>query len=882
MNSASIELKNALRTAPNNPQARWLLGRLYLETRYPQGAEKELNKAREFGVNDAAVLPLLLKSLLMQGKYSDLLAQDIGKIQDAELIAELLAYRSLAYFFQKETEKANREIDVALELFPGSVYANTAKARFVAAAGNLEDAYKYIDKALARKNDYKPAWSLQGDLLNSEGQQEKAVDAYANAVKGAYSNTLDLQKKALILIRLERYEEAQSDVDLLKIRAPNYAGTRYSQGLLHFFNDRLEEAENELKLALTANDSSVQPLFFLGAAQYKLGEFDKAENSLSNFIAAVPQYPPARKMLAQIKLKESAYSEAEKIIRPVAMREAEDIVAQNILANALFGQGKTEEGVQLLKKITAIQPESPQAQMRLGVGLLEHGEKTSGVKRLEMAIELDPELLQAELLLILNHIKEKKFEKAIKGAKAFVDKQPDNPVAHNMLGTSYLADEQIDKATLSFQKAKALKPGNPKANHNLAMIALHNKKVSEAREYYNDVLQQHPGHIFTFLNLARLEAQQKNTAAMKTVLEKAIEANPDAIEPRILLVRQYLREGKAQKARVVLGDIIEKNRNNPIVLTVFGEIQLASKEYNDARISFQNLIELNPDASKSYFLLAKAYEGLKDRKNYKIELKKALIFDPDYVQAKIAMTQLQIIEKDFNAAQQNIKLLKKQLGEVPGILRLEGSLLVRSGKHKRALDIYRYLFKLKPDAQSILALTRVLWSMGMQDDAVAELKEWNNRHEGSIGTMLELANRYVELDKLEDAKHQYQQILEISENNIIALNDLAWYLKESDLDKALYFAEKAYTLASESSIVLDTLSIILLERGDAVRAQRFIDRALAIKPQDPTFRYHRLLILEQNGNKKELEAELRKLLKKEKNFPERIEAEQLLERLASQ
>ncbi len=880
LGSASIELKNALANNPDNAQARWLLGRLYMEIRNPQGAEKELKKAREYGVNDAAVLPLLLKSLLMQGKYSDLLEQDIGKVQDKELVAELLAVRASAYFFQKETEKANHEIDIALEQFPDSVYANTVKARLVAAAGNLDEAYKYLDKALARKNDYKPAWSLRGDLLNSENKQEKAVDAYANAVKGAYFNVLDLQKKALILIRLKRYEEAQSDVDVLKVQVPNYSGTRYSQGLLHFFNGRLNEAESEL--ALATNDGSMQPLFFLGATQYKLGELDKAKNSLTNFIVAVPQYPPARKILAQIKLKERAYSEAEKLIRPVIMHDAEDVVAQNILANALFGQGKTAEGVQILEKIVAIKPESPQAQMRLGVGLLEHGEKNSGVKHLETAIELDPKLLQAELLLILNYIKEKEFLKAIDRAKAFVNKQPDNPVAYNMLGASYSANGQIDEAVLAFQKATTLAPGNPKANHNLAIISLQNNEVDKARDYYNDILRQHPGHLVTLLNIAKLEAQQENLAAMKAVLEKAIKTNPDAIEPRVLLVRQYLRERKVQRARLILGEIIEKNRNNPVVLTVFGEIQLASREYNNAKISFQNLIALNPGASKPHFLLAKAYEGLKDRKNYKIELKKALAYSPDYVQAKIAMAQLKIAEKDFSAAQEIIKALKKQLGATPEVLALEGELFERLGKHAQALSIYRHMFELRPEVRSLLALTRLQWSMGMKNDAITGLIEWNNRHKSSIGTMLELANRYIELGKLKEAMRQYQQILDVSENNVIALNDLAWYLKETDLDKALYFAEKAYALASESPTVLDTLSMVLLENGETARAQRLIDRALVTKPGDPTLLYHRLLILENNSDKKELAIELGKLLEKEKNFPERADAELLFKRLTGQ
>ena len=52
LNSATIELKNALVENPDNAQARWLLGKLQLEAGDVASAEKELRKAHDLGIVD--------------------------------------------------------------------------------------------------------------------------------------------------------------------------------------------------------------------------------------------------------------------------------------------------------------------------------------------------------------------------------------------------------------------------------------------------------------------------------------------------------------------------------------------------------------------------------------------------------------------------------------------------------------------------------------------------------------------------------------------------------------------------------------------------------------------------------------------------------------
>jgi len=880
LTSASIELKNALANNPDNAEARWLLGRLYVEIGNGLAAEKELNKARNFGVNDDSVLPLLLRALLLQGNYVAVLEQDIGSVASDKAAAELMASRGLAYLYQQKMDQAKSEFEIALQRGPELPYVLTARAHLSVAEGNREEAHSYLDKALLQQDSYALAWSLVGDLTSIK-DGEKAIEAFSKAIENRFNNAEDLLKRALVFIQLKRYEKAQNDLNQLRARFPNNMRANYVQGVLYFIQRRLPEAQGSLELVLKSNSDEIRAVFYLGATHFLQGNYEQAKNYLFRFVTAVPNYFPGRKLLAQIRLMDREYAKAEALMRPVVKTNPEDTVALNILATALISQGEADEATELLERVVKLQPEKAEARMRLGVGLLAKGEKKQGIENLESAIEIDSQFQQVDILLVLNYLKENDIEKALEVAKSFVSRQPENAVAYNILGMAYLAGEQEEEAERSFQAAKKLAPGDPGANQQLAGLAQKNKAPEKARAYLKDILKQHPDHLRTLLALATFEASQGQKEAMETALKDAMAAHPKAVQPRLLLAREYLRTGKTDQVRVVLGDMLEIYRNNPSVLMITGEVQLASKEFASAKSTFQQLVNLQPKAAQAHFLLARAYDGLNNQEGLKAELEKTLELAPDHLLAKMAMTRLLTIKGDIESAKKQLASLKEAMGDNPEVLALEAAMLAKSEETDQALAVYKKLFAAKPGTTTLIALAGYQWAMGDKDGAVSQLEQWGEEHPDDISPKLALANNYLGMDRQEDAVRLYQQVLILAENNLLALNNLAWHFRKSDPKKALAYAEKAAAVAPESMTVMDTLALILLEKGDVRKAQRIIDRARERMPEDRTLHYHQALILEKAVGAQAAQKVLQELLSNEEEFPEREEAELALERISA-
>ena len=75
-NAAVIQLKNALKSDPGNIQARLLLAEVYMRLGQGNYAEKELKAAEQRGAPFADIMVDLGRSLMMQGRFDDVLNEE--------------------------------------------------------------------------------------------------------------------------------------------------------------------------------------------------------------------------------------------------------------------------------------------------------------------------------------------------------------------------------------------------------------------------------------------------------------------------------------------------------------------------------------------------------------------------------------------------------------------------------------------------------------------------------------------------------------------------------------------------------------------------------------------------------------------------------------
>jgi len=878
LNAASIELKNALQQNQNNAQAHWLLGKLYLEEGNIAGAEKELRRASEFGVEDGAVLPLLARVFLAQGKFDALQMLSLEKLTTKKQKAEILAAQGLGELAQREMDGAVDKIDQAVFLDAESAYVGVARARLLVTKKKHDLARKELDRVLELNANYAPAWGLLGDLENLDKNLVKAEIVYTKAIESHADNPFFLLKRALVRIQQKRYEAAQKDIDAMKKRYPQNPDVNFAQGMIYYLNNQLLDAKDAFGLTLQTNIHHQKAMYLLSLTHLKLGNWELAQNYGNQFLSAAPDSISGRKLMALINLRNRDYAAVEELIRPVLGLQEDDIEALNLLGNALLKE-KKEEGVELLEKSASLQPDSAIAQLRLGASLLASGKQLKGIGYIEKAIKIDPKLQQAYVLLIQNYIYQKEFDKALKVAEAYRDHHPNKVAPYNLIGRIQLVSGQDMDATEAFTRAREISPGNPVASHGLAALAIKKQAYQEARRYYQDVLKYNENHLSTLLKLATLDRIEKKGQAMLEHLQQAATAHPKVVLPKLALARYYLTQGSSAKVPALMLELSDTQKRLPAVLEVMALSQLAQKQFSEAKNSLERLVEEQPNSAQFHFLLSQAYGGLKDISGMRKELETAIALAPGYIAAHLAYSRLLVLEGQKEKVKEQLGILNKLSPDHPDVLRLKAYLARVQGDQEMASALLEDVFENSPSTASMLSVSRQKWVMGDQR-AVLELQErWTAEHPDDLTASLALAAVYGQQDQVEQAISQYKEVLEKDEQNVAALNDLAWYLRNKQPAKALEYAKRASRLAPESAAVMDTLAVVLLKNGEIERAKRKIESALEKNPKNSAFRYHHAMIDAAAGDKASAIKKLQDLLGEGSDFFEKAEAQQLLAEL---
>ncbi|MGD8910319.1 MAG: tetratricopeptide repeat protein, partial [Chromatiales bacterium] len=147
LNAAVIEFKNVLKAQPDHAQARWLLGKTYLDLNDGLSAKKELQRARELGVTDPQLLIALVRAHLQTGEPQVAL-QMIESTPGLAENADGLALRGEAQRILGRGEEAKQSYLAALEIEPQQRFARYGLIRLALSERNFEEAASRIDAAL--------------------------------------------------------------------------------------------------------------------------------------------------------------------------------------------------------------------------------------------------------------------------------------------------------------------------------------------------------------------------------------------------------------------------------------------------------------------------------------------------------------------------------------------------------------------------------------------------------------------------------------------------------------------------------------------------------------------------------------------------------------
>ena len=879
--AAVIQLKNALQSNPDLPEARFLLGTALLDSGDAVGAELELRKALVLKHPQDMVAPPLARAMLAQGQASKLI-DEFAKIELSQASAKASLQMSLAsaYAIQGKTEASQAALKAALLAEPGYAPALIAQARQKASKGEFDGALAMTEEVITKYPKSHEAWKLKGDiLLYAKGQVNDALTAYRKTVEIKPDFLEGNTAVITLLLQQANLTDAATQIGQLKKFSANHPQTKYLEAQLAFQKKDFKLARELAQQVLKVVPDYVPGLQLAGAVELQLKSNVQAEGYLSKAVQLAPDLALARRLLVISYMRSGQPAKALATLLPALNRNDVDPGLLTVAGEVYLQNGDIKKAEEYFSRVAKQDPKNTRNRTSLALTHLMGGQVDSAFSELEDIAASDTDTT-ADLALISAHLRRQEFDKALKTIDRFEKKQPDKPLAAHLRGRTLLAKRDVAGAKQSFERALTIDHTYFPAVASLAGLDMADKRPDDAKKRFEAVLAKDPKNGQAMLALADIAARSGATKEeVAKLIGNAVAANPTEAAPRLLLIDFYLRNQDGKAALSEAQSAVVALPNSTEVLEALGRSQQAAGEFNQAITTYNKLAGMQPLSPQPQMRLADAHMAAKNKEAAGNSLRKGLELKPDLVEAQRALIVLDLDEKKFQEALTIARTVQKQRPKEAVGYVLEGDIYAFQKNWDSAVAAYRGGLKQVNSTELALKLHSVLLASGKAAEADKLSFSWQKDYPKDAVFLAYLGDGALMRKDYSGAEKIYIALIKLQPDSALAYNNLAWVTGKLNKEGAIAFAEKANTLAPKQPAFMDTEAMLLSDKGDYAKALELQNKALALQPQNTTFKLN-LAKIHINGGKNDLaRKELDDLAKLGDKFAAQAEVANLLKGL---
>jgi len=854
LRAAWLDARNALLAEPDHAEARALMGELQFAIGAMAEAEKELRRALELGAPAARIEPMLAHTLLLQARYEDV----IDRTEDLDALgldpagqANLLGLRAQAAFSLQDLDLARSSTDAALALDAAASEAVLAHAMLLLRAGEVDAAMTALDTHLQALPGFASGWHLRGEIHRFRGEVDAAVAAYSKAVAQRPHQILDRVKYALALIAMgdpPSLEAALGQAAELARRAPKYPGADYIRGLVALERGEAKAARDSLLEALSKAPDYTPAKLYLAQAQLQLGDRQQAASLLTAVVKEMPSSIDARKLLASLRMRGGDFAGVVTLLEPLAALDPPERLVLEMLGTAYFGLDRDKDAVAQFERAAALAVDSAAAKARMGLALLAGGETERGAATLDAAIGAVPEDPSLRAQIVTSMLRAGALDRAQETARAFLEATPDSAVSQRLMAMVHQARGETDAAVALMRKLLETEPADPSARHTLAGLAIAAGRLDEAREHYLAVLAVLPEHERTLIALTEIDSRAGRLEEARQRLEQMVARTPERLPPRLMLAQYLLGTGQAPAAQRLLLEVQTTAAADPSWRLLLGIAHMDANKAAEAIPHFEALLQQVPDSLEGAYRLAQAYQAAGKTEQSERALDRALRIAPDHLPSRVARLRGHALAGRKDQAQALLKDLQSRFPDDPEVRAQAGWLAALGQDLATALPHLEAAHAKSPSAALARDISALRMQSGDHDGAIAVLREWLDNHPDDARQRSLLGLLLLGLERREEGLAALREVVELTPDDPLALNNLAWYLVESDPAEALQVAERAHAKARDNPAIIDTLARARAANQDHRGAQQLLHDALVLNPNSVELRLSLANVLEATGD----------------------------------
>lgn len=196
--------------------------------------------------------------------------------------------RGLARVYQERYADAIDDFRAGLRLDPDNSSLRHNLILCLARNGQNDEAIMAADTLIASSPKYAPAMAMRSDLLWEQGDSTGALEWVNKALDVNRYDANMLHHRGVMLARMERYEEAEQDMDRVIYLDPGDAGAYITRAMVRYFRDNLNGALADYDMSIMIDPASVTGHYNRGNLRAQIGDDNRAIEDFDIVIDAEP------------------------------------------------------------------------------------------------------------------------------------------------------------------------------------------------------------------------------------------------------------------------------------------------------------------------------------------------------------------------------------------------------------------------------------------------------------------------------------------------------------------------------------------------------------------------------------------------------------------
>ncbi len=815
--SALIEVRNAIQAEPDNVKHVVKLAELYMEMGAAEDAADLLAPWLEDYPGSVAIP--LARAYVERGKHlsaTETLEKHTDYTPEEEIQASLI--RAEALRLSGSPEEALARFRELMKSDESSVPAATGTLETLLTLDRTSQAIGTADEWLSRNQDEPSVLYWKGYAQYLENQLEAASATLTDAVTALPPADIFMPIRRNILTTLSRVLTEQGKITEAQV---------YNRVL----------AENTDSEARERSESAIEAIV--------RGDLDEARETLEELMRQDPDNQIVGLRLGMLNLQEGRKDEALALLDENLDAEITPTPFIRAAVMAKIDSGKREEALATLSRAVESRPNDVDLLAMhglLALSLPAHSE--TGIASLSKALDLDSSRSRLRLALARHYMQQNKPDQALGQMRvAFTDSPTDWPVTHYYLALLLNSGQQAEAKDVKNSLLNGF-AGEPRAITLAAMTEYRLGEVEAARTRLEQQIENDPDNATALATLALVyQGEGENEEAVSTLLKAAL-LSPDEIGPIQGAGRLYARNHNPKEVVAWLEGIAEDHPELAVnSKTLAAQIQIQQRELAEARGLLDSIAEEEQNDRATQVegqLLAAEAEVAAGNDNWpeaRAKAAEAAALQPDNLRFALLPVNIYGQEGKYQEALNSLDELESVHGENSAIDLMRTRLLTSSEGQDEAWSYLqtRWQETRNPELLPVLVNLAKAQSPGDVDELT---RVWIEAEPQSTPAILSRAEYQMTSGDESGAIVSYETAIGYQPDNPIALNNLAWLLRDRNQERAISLAGQARDLAPENAAILDTYGWILHLAGRHEDAKPLIEKALALSPGSDEIRKH--------------------------------------------